>query len=145
MTWIILNWFLVINLWFFKKRKFRDFEIFDFRFIPVFSEKKKFFDFFDCLKSEEKKEFENNRLDLLFDTFPTKLEEMGPTGGYWMKYENDKRTYYFFKKRPDYVDMELFFNIMNGITPDPIKTKCEYLEDDGDVKNIEDVKDEGKK
>ena len=112
-------------------RGFRDYDTFNLRFIPVFSEKKKFFDFYNNLRNDdEKKLYENDRLDLLFDTFPDQIDDLIQKGGYYKKIENDKRTYYLIKKNPEFVDKELFFNIMNGIMPDPIKTKVKFLEEE---------------
>jgi hypothetical protein len=107
---------------------------FNLRFIPIFGDKKQFFDRYESLPDLQKKNYENERLEFIFDTFPCKIEDLENKGGYWRKYESDNRSYYFLSRNPDYVDKELYFNIMNGIMPDPFKTKIEYDAIDHDKK-----------
>lgn len=40
---------------------------------------------------------------------------------YWRKYESNRILYYDLSKKPDYINKELFFKILNGFIPKPDK------------------------
>ena len=73
----------------------------------------------------------NNLRNFKYDLFPKNLEDFVEGKGFWKKNENHQfDKYLYFNKTPDYLDKELFFNIMNGTLPDPKKSKICYQKKD---------------
>ena len=61
---------------------------------------------------------ELKRLELAFDTFPLSKDADERNFKYWVKYESDNKTYYIFHNKPDAINEDLFFNVMNGKMPE---------------------------
>ena len=85
-------------------------------FIPFLNAKSDFFA--KKLDMSRNNAHELKKLELAFDTFPLNKDADERNFARWVKYENDNRNYYIFNSKPDYMNEDLFFNVMNGRIPD---------------------------
>lgn len=78
----------------------------DVKYIPLFHQKYEFFEEYSKLDDKEKKEKDIELLDYIGDSFPINEEESEKQtilGRYWRKFEADRKTYFYFSKKPDYL------------------------------------------
>jgi hypothetical protein len=93
--------------------------------IANFGAKYKFYLKYDRLDKEEKRKHRLEDLEYVNDTFPLSEDEAfsGYKFGFWRKFENNNKRYLLFYKTPLYLDGDLFWRVMNGLSPHPQKTQ----------------------
>ena len=85
--------------------------------IDQFLSKRKFFNFFNQLSKKEQKDKYLLELEYVNDTFPYGIDDPNRNlvWNYWRKFEDDRKLYYYFHKKPEFINEEVFFNVMNGV------------------------------
>jgi hypothetical protein len=87
-------------------------------FIPSLGSKRVFFENFEDLTQEEKQAKEMEKLEYSFDTFPLSNEDSQKGAFFkWVKQLPDIRSPLYFSVKPNFVNEEVFFKVMNGLIP----------------------------